>query len=243
MASSNSLGSSGGSLEPWAFRSGPLADSWVLEALARDTEASFTKALQDSITGSQAQAVAAAPVFSAFGGATGSPRGSASDAEGMGSKRRRSDTDTPVSGAKRTKRKSKRSSTTTTTFIAADPTNFRQMVQQVTGVRFGGNAPEQVAPPMVVKPEPQRPAAKRVLNGSYCLPTLDTSAFVLDHHQQYEYEYQYQYQQPQVTKGEAPSEVVGATEGDQAILLADGGIGFDFDSFSSFPTLESGRVM
>nr|DAD35724.1 TPA_asm: hypothetical protein HUJ06_006364 [Nelumbo nucifera] len=58
----------------------------------------------------------------------------------------------------------------------ADPANFRQMVQQVTGVQFG-NSP---VPGPIFKPEPQRPGTP--LQG--CLPTLNTSAFLLDNHQQ-----------------------------------------------------------
>ncbi|KAL2527459.1 Calmodulin-binding protein 25 [Abeliophyllum distichum] len=38
-----------------------------------------------------------------------------------------------------TKRKSRASKQATMTFINADPVNFRQMVQQVTGVRVGGD--------------------------------------------------------------------------------------------------------
>ncbi|KAH1039737.1 hypothetical protein J1N35_041480 [Gossypium stocksii] len=56
-------------------------------------------------------------------------------------------------------------------FIKADVANFRQMVQQVTGVHFC-NA--QMSLSLILKPEHQRLGY---------LPTLDTSAFLLDQHQ------------------------------------------------------------
>lgn len=58
-----------------------------------------------------------------------------------------------------------------TTFINADASNFRQLVQQMTGVKFGDSH-------VILKPE-----AQRRFNGS--LPTLDTSAFSFDHCQQF----------------------------------------------------------
>lgn len=105
-------------------------------------------------------------------------------------------------------------------------------MQQVTGVRFG-NAQLPVVP--VLKPEPHRPG-NRLHAAPGGLPTLDTSAFLLDHQQQHM--------------------VVGATSTSGPIVgpgpvsllqsvAADGGpgAGLEFDTFSSFPTLESWKVM
>ncbi|XP_050224788.1 calmodulin-binding protein 25 [Mercurialis annua] len=119
--------------------------------------------------------------------------------------------------AKVTKRKSRASKKSQTTFITADPANFRQMVQQVTGVRFSSNPQFPVVP--VLKPEAQRPG-NRLYGAGGCLPTLDTSAVLLDHHQEHLKEQQV------VGSGRGP--VVGPV---------------DFDAFSSFPTLESWKVM
>ncbi|XP_042466133.1 calmodulin-binding protein 25-like [Zingiber officinale] len=70
-------------------------------------------------------------------------------------------------GKKRKTRPCKRSPTT---YIAADPANFRQLVHQVTGVGAGGGAEgnRDEDPPL---PDVQ---------GSYFLPTLDTSACLLN---------------------------------------------------------------
>jgi hypothetical protein len=86
----------------------------------------------------------------------------------------------------------------------------------------------------ILKPEPQRLGSR--LQGAGCMPTLDTSAFLLDHHQQ------------QVV---GPNSAAGAVTGVSGpgplsfgtnMGLGDGG-GFDFDTFPSFPTLESWKVM
>lgn len=76
----------------------------------------------------------------------------------------------PPSGrvAKRKSGASKR--VATTTYITADPANFRRMVQQVTGVTFGGRdvqLPEALMAPNRIEPGGE-------------LPTLDTSAFLLN---------------------------------------------------------------
>lgn len=85
-----------------------------------------------------------------------------------------SDRDTPmqkrihaVRSKKITKRKCHVGKKSTTTFVNADASNFRQLVQQMTGVNFG----------VILKPE-----AQRVDNRFHrCLPTLDTSAVLSDH--------------------------------------------------------------
>ncbi|CAL5356699.1 unnamed protein product [Camellia sinensis] len=224
MASSDNLAS----IEPWTFRPS-FADSWISEAFARDTE-TLTKALQQSLSNYSSPDPVISPFFNLVKPETTPPppqsAGSGSDLET--SKRRNS---IPATG-KPTKRKSRASKRNTTTFITADPANFRQMVQQVTGVRFGGNGHLPVAP--VLKPAPQRPVNR--MQG--CLPTLDTSAFLLDH----------QHQQQQVVGSTTAAEMVAAQSSSPgmntaAALVAECGAGVDFDSFSSFPTLESWKVM
>ncbi|KAG5556065.1 hypothetical protein RHGRI_006624 [Rhododendron griersonianum] len=232
MASSDNLAS----MEPWTFRPA-FADSWISEAFARDTE-TLTKALQKSLSNNVSAAEdggGAAAISSFFNPPPEIPMaimaqfnggGSGSDPETPASAKRR--ISIPVNGggkagAKRKSRASKR--TTTTTFITADPANFRQMVQQVTGVRFpGGNS--QVPAPVLLKPEPQRPSVNRALQGQGCLPTLDTSAFLLDHH----HIHRQQVLPPSAAASVAqPPLAAAASTPDFA----------DFDSFSSFPTLES----
>ncbi|KAL8147394.1 calmodulin-binding protein 25-like [Apium graveolens] len=89
-----------------------------------------------------------------------------------------SDLDTPmqtrisaVRNKKITKRKCGAGRKSTTTFVNADASNFRQLVQQMTGVKFG----------VILKPEAQRVGNR--FHG--CLPTLDTSAYSFDHRQEY----------------------------------------------------------
>lgn len=142
--------------------------------------------------------------------------GNGSEAETVSKKRA---TFPSVVGPKITKRKSRASKRSPTTFITADPENFRQMVQQVTGVRFAAGSNH------VVKPEPHRPAGvvNRLQTGCF-LPTLDTSAFLLDHHNQ------------QQGLGLGPT---GVEFGPPAVVAEASGPRFDFDGFSGFPTLES----
>lgn len=130
------------------------------------------------------------------------------------------------------KRKSRASKRSQTTFITADPANFRQMVQQVTGVRFGNAEMAVVAP--ILKPEPQRPGSRLMMGG--WLPTLDTSAFLLDHDQE------------NVGMGTGGSGVgLGPGPlGFESSVVSDGSsgaAGLDFETFACFPTLESWKVM
>ncbi|GMH28302.1 hypothetical protein Nepgr_030145 [Nepenthes gracilis] len=216
------------SIHPSLFRS-TSSDAWISEALVRDTE-TLSKALQKSIAdGSEISA----PMDSASAIVT-IPKPKASLSVGFGS-----DSETvpkpstpslaPSPRRKVTKRKSCASNRSRTMFITADPANFRQMVQQLTGVRYvNGQLP--AAP--VLKPEPQRPAGGFVSRLEGSLPTLDTSAFLLDHLQQ------------QVIRG--PVVAVGADAAMSfapAVPAAYGGeSGPDFGSFGCFPTLESWKV-
>lgn len=209
---------------PWAFRSA-FQNSWICEAFDRDTEA-LTKALQKSIA-SEAATSAPAPDDSDLltvvkTGTTSSSSGGGSEPE-TASKRTITRNVPPPNG-KITKRKSRASKRSPTTFITADPANFRQMVQQVTGVRFAAG---QIPVGSVLKPEPHRGPIGVVnrLQAGCLLPTLDTSAFLLEHLQQVG--------PPQSSLGFGPP-AVQVAEG--------GGPRLDFDGFSSFPTLESWKV-
>lgn len=225
------------SVEAWSFRTA-FADSWLSEAYARDTE-TLTKALQKTFSNNHSNDIinsvteTLASDFTAPFVAPETPTVSTvsgSDPETLPKRQRTTTVAGPNSG-KITKRKARASKKTQTTFITADPANFRQMVQQVTGVRFG-NAQVAMAP--VLKPEPQRPGGRLPGIGGACLPTLDTSAFLLDHHQQL---------------GPVPGAGVGSVLGSgqfdfQTSLVGDGAsTGLEFDAVSNFPTLESWKVM
>lgn len=220
------------SFETWAFRP-TFENSWISEAFTRENEV-ITRALQISIS----SGVSSAPVdvspysdlanvvkpetpSSQHQGQSFSSSGGGSEAETV-SKRSAQNPGIPPKG-KISKRRSRSSKRSPPTFITADPENFRQMVQQVTGVRFdSGHVPAG----SVVKPEPQRAVdmMNRLQPGSL-LPTLDTSAFLLDHHQQVA----------------APAAGQGFVS--PAVVAQGGAAGLDFDGFSCFPTLESWKVM
>ncbi|MCD7472454.1 hypothetical protein HAX54_013689 [Datura stramonium] len=205
MASSDNLMT----MEPWAFRSA-FADSWFSDVFTRETEA-LTKVLQKSVF-PQVPEPETNPVQTSTGSGRTVSGGSENEAAGL--KNRRSKVG--VSG-KISKRKSRASRRNTTTYITADVDNFRHMVQQVTGVRFGGDG--LLPADHVLKPEPQR-VVNRHQPGS-CLPTLDTSAFLLDH-------------VTQQTMDPTPT-MVPITPPD--VVVDGGSCGFDFSS--CFPTLES----
>ncbi|KAM7270962.1 hypothetical protein ACFE04_030176 [Oxalis oulophora] len=126
------------------------------------------------------------------------------------------------------KRKSRASKLSQTTFITADPANFRQMVQQVTGVRFL-NSPY---PAPILKPEPVR------LGGGF-LPTLDTSAFLLDHHHQHNVMVGPGVNGPRSNVGPGPGLMGFQAGGGNAVNVS---VPLEFDSFCNFPTLESGII-
>lgn len=113
-----------------------------------------------------------------------------------------------------TKRKSRGTKrATTTTFITADPSNFRKMVQQVTGGSFV-LMDEYFPVSPVLKPEPCRP-----MNGLQpCggLHTIDSPVFPLQ---------------------DSSAQLLPPPA-----AVADGGA-TQFDSFGGFPTLGSWKVM
>ncbi|KAJ1404510.1 hypothetical protein SESBI_26495 [Sesbania bispinosa] len=241
MASSQNIAS----IEPWMFRPS-VTDSWLTEFITRDAE-TLTKALQKSISSTPEDTISPFSnfvrtddsVLAAAAPAPNTPTPTVSSLSGSDQesapKRHR------VAAGKISKRKSRTSKRSQTTFITADPANFRQMVQQVTGVRFGGS--HMPMAPAVLKPEPQRamgiaggrfPAA-----GAGCLPTLDTSAFLLDHQQQRQEVVGPISAGPEISgPGPLPfGQSVGALDAAAAASFASAGL--DFDPFSSFPTLES----
>ena len=190
MASSDNLGC----FDAWAFRP-MLPDSWI-----SDTE-TLTKALQKSLynttflTSGVDDSLSETLTVNSINPLLPSPDSTLPPTTPTGSSFSGSEPDTAPSkphnktnksisvggpSGKVSKRKSRASKRTQTTFITADPANFRQMVQQVTGVRLG-NSQGAVVP--VLKPEPQRASNRLQGSGGY-LPTLDTSAFLLDHHHQ-----------------------------------------------------------
>ncbi|KAI9093635.1 hypothetical protein K1719_027084 [Acacia pycnantha] len=239
MASSENLAS----IDPWTFRS-PCADSWFTDVFSRETE-TLTRALQRSLSGANPDTLTSDPISSFMNltkpdtSPTPTVSGLSGSDQEAAPKRQRSSIP-PAPGGKVSKRKSRASKRSQTTYITADPANFRQMVQQVTGIKLGSSQMPMVP---ILKPEPQRLGSRiPVSSGAGCLPTLDTSAFLLDHHQQ-------QVMGPtSVASGAAGFSGAAPHPFAPSVGLVDGSGGFgsaglDFDSFASFPTLESWKVM
>ncbi|KAL2465886.1 Calmodulin-binding protein 25 [Abeliophyllum distichum] len=183
--------------QPWRFGQA-MADCWISDFFTKETE-TLTRALTKSFTNSSptdhtstdiVESLLVKPETTPSQTPTAS---GCSENEVPFSKRRN-----VAASGRITKRKSRASKRATTTFITADPANFRQMVQQVTGVRFGG---EFEWTDSCCADAETRPAEQVV--------------------------------QPPVVSVPPPSTV-----------MADGGAaGFSFDSYCSFPTLESWKVM
>lgn len=227
-------------IEPWMFRSTTtttIGDSWYPDAFARETESALTRALQQSLFSNhnhqQSEFVSAAthavsPSYmmkqsdycsNTPSASTVTASGSGSEPETPGSKRRGGSLGVTI--GKPTKRKSRASKRSMTTFIETDAANFRQMVQQVTGVKLSGNG--QLPGSTVLKPEPLRQPFINKLQG--LLPTLDTSAYLLDNQNNNKY---------------MTTSTMGFSQPPTMNVVADdGGAGMDFYSFCSFPTLES----
>ncbi|PKA58497.1 hypothetical protein AXF42_Ash008784 [Apostasia shenzhenica] len=142
-----------------------MAANWISEIFPGENEA-LKKALQISL--SDDSSASETPSSSAFlrppSAAAGEPE--PSPAVDVGNLRRRTPISCPASG-KIAKRRSRASKRLPTTYINADPANFRRMVQEVTGIRFGDTGLP-VEP--VFRPEPQ-------LTGPGC---VDFSAVLLD---------------------------------------------------------------
>ncbi|KAL3632608.1 hypothetical protein CASFOL_025592 [Castilleja foliolosa] len=208
--------------QPWSFRSA-FSDAWVSDIFTKETD-TLTKALHMSFAATSSDGdggvFSPAGIMESFFVKPDAPppqtptRSGCSENEAFTaaavSKPRRS---VPPSGGRVAKRKSRASKRATTTFINADAANFRQMVQQVTGVRFAGDLPS-----AILKPEPHRVMSRVQMGGG--LPTFDTSTFLLD----------------------GPVSTMVSQPPTAATVAADRS-GLDFDSFYSFPTLESWKVM
>ncbi|VVB05931.1 unnamed protein product [Arabis nemorensis] len=242
MASSEGLTS----VEPWSFRQSFNIDSWLLpDPFSHDTDL-LAKALHRSISStcttttdplSPSAFFDSAAVFSDLSPPqTLSNVSFGSDPEiaaacGVGMKRKRNGT-----GGKPAKRRSRVSTKKSqTTFITADAANFRQMVQQVTGAKFIGSSHGIFSP--IVKPEPHRLASRIPPSGTMDrLPTLDTSSFLSNHRQE-----------NLVTDLGSVSVPVSSFHQSSAAAKTTvdvgGGSAVELDSYPSFPTLESWKVM
>lgn len=211
--------------QPWQYFRPAFSDSWISDVFTRETE-TLTKALQSSISGvstAQGDVFSVEMADSMFVKTDITPPLQTPTVSGV------SENDSPVSKqscrsvpptGRVTKRKSRTSKrAATTTFITADPANFRRMVQQVTGVRFAGDGGLNEQLLGMLKPEPYR-AVNQGQSGCG-LPTLESSAFFLD--------------------GAGSS-----LAAQPSAVVADGGAPAAehyFDSFCSFPTLESWKAM
>ncbi|KAJ0985270.1 hypothetical protein J5N97_003626 [Dioscorea zingiberensis] len=181
--------------------------AWIPNSFSFETQA-LTKALQVSLSDDSSASSPPPPIHIL---ARPDPIAPASGSNSPAPRRTRNPPG--LQAGRISKRKSRASRRATTTFITADPANFRAMVQQVTGARFGPDDGP------VLKPEPVRAGLDRVGFGSSssqlcCLPTLDTSAFLLDR-----------------------VGVVGPERSSGPVA------GFEFEPVLSFPTLDSWGAM
>ncbi|KAL1191528.1 Calmodulin-binding protein 25 [Cardamine amara subsp. amara] len=250
MASSEGLAS----VDPWSFRSSFNIDSWLIsDSFSHDNDL-LTKALHRSISTSttttdplspSAFFDSAAAVSDLSPPQTLSNVSFGSDPEfpaGVGGVKRKRGGGLAVSGGKPTKRRSRVSTKKSqTTFITADAANFRQMVQQVTGAKFIGSSNGIFSP--IVKPEPHRLSTRLPPCGSFdrssALPTLDTSSFLSNHHQE-----------NIVTDLGSISAPIGSFHQSSVAATTTvnvggggGGSAVELDSYPNFPTLESWKVM
>ncbi|KAK9122590.1 hypothetical protein Sjap_012192 [Stephania japonica] len=239
-------------LEPWTTTNfNSISDLWTnnVDLFNRETE-TLTKALQISLSsGSETLDDAASfhyhriglPEIDSFPAPpTATATTSGSDPESLSTtaeNRRQSSILSSVSNRKIAKRKSrgaKRSSTTT--FIAADAANFRQMVQQVTGKRFGEGG-HVAAAEEVLRPAASRRPSEWMLQSCH-LPTLDTSAVLLKNQLQLQVENKQSRQSGEIGTVVLP---------ERHVAFADLASGAGFDQLEkfhqSFPTLESWGVM
>lgn len=142
----------------WSFRPSSFMDPWLLEAISGDTQ-TLTTQLQQSISNSDSFSHDTAEALSPFLSDGTPPTVPAPNHIDSTTKSRRSLVS--VTGGKVSKRKPRKSKRSEMTFIYADPANFRQMVQQVTGARFIDAQLSQI-----LKPEPLRPHGGRYLDTS-----------------------------------------------------------------------------
>ncbi|KAJ6831511.1 putative calmodulin-binding protein 25 [Iris pallida] len=222
-------------MDSWSYRPSLPETLWMSEAFARDNDA-LTRALQasfstsETLTHTQIQPQQQPDVDVVVVAAADN---SSNKQRSFMLRSNRADPATAITG-KVSKRKSRASKKSPTTYINADPANFRQMVQQVTGgVRFP------LDPVLLLKPEPQRAAAGGLSHhrAGAVLPTLDTSALLMRDADAASFSSAFS----GAAGGYAP---VGPAEGDAGSVSGSrsgsgSGSAYGFDAFSSFPTLES----
>ncbi|KAI4341210.1 hypothetical protein MLD38_025961 [Melastoma candidum] len=163
-----------------------------------------------------------------------------------------------VSSGKVAKRKPRPTKRSQTTFITADVANFRQMVQQVTGSRLGHLPTANLR--KILRPEPHRSGDRFPAPSSWgligsngdnaclasitsCLPTLDTSAFLLDRHSHQDEDDQQQHNPQQQEQQGVMETVRQGGSVDQVSTPPPSTLGEDLVPFWSFPTLESCNSM
>ncbi|XP_022888057.1 calmodulin-binding protein 25-like [Olea europaea var. sylvestris] len=223
MASSENLMAMEKSWPP--FRS-TLSDSWFFDIFSNKETEALTKALKKSFTNpsiddDSSHDFSTGTVESFLVSPELRPVQTPTVAGGLGSGVSFAKSRFEAPAGKITKRKSRTSKrAAATTFITADAANFRQMVQQVTGLRFGGLNPAA----QVLKPQPLPQRAMNHMQDGGCLPTLDTSAFLLGQVGSTSF------QSVELPAGNVPPSPSGAG-------------GFEYDSFFSFPTLESWKAV
>jgi len=235
MASSEGLTN----VDPWLYRQGFNVDSWLLpDTFSHDSDL-LARALHTTVTSSTPHTLSPSSAFYDSAAVsqpsstyTLSSGGSDPEIIRGGAKRKRNCL-AAVSGgsqAKSTKRRSRASKKSQTTFITADPSNFRQMVQQVTGSNYDTSS---VFYAPIVKPEPHRLNNRLPSEKSTAVPTLDTSAFLSNHHQE------------SLVAGNAFSGNggVGLPSSKSNATMEGGGSAVEFDTYPTFPTLESWKVM
>lgn len=223
MASSENLMAMEKSWPP--FRS-TLSDSWFFDIFSNKETEALTKALKKSFTNpsiddDSSHDFSTGTVESFLVSPELRPVQTPTVAGGLGSGVSFAKSRFEAPAGKITKRKSRTSKrAAATTFITADAANFRQMVQQVTGLRFGGLNPAA----QVLKPQPLPQRAMNHMQDGGCLPTLDTSAFLLGQVGSTSF------QSVELPAGNVPPSPSGAG-------------GFEYDSVFSFPTLESWKAV
>lgn len=213
MASSDNLAS----LEPWLFRFAFSSNPWFSDADILTKSAPAPAGSGAGISPSDGSSLYDIPSdFVSPSPTPNTPFGSGSDPDPETAASKRAGPG-PASAGRVGKRKPRPPKKNPTTYITADAANFRQMVQQVTGVRFPEAAQIPSAAAHVLKPKPQRIAGAgfggRILGR---LPTLDTSAFLF-----------------------------GSAGASVAEIGCDGGgvAGLGFDDVSCFPTLDSWKAL
>ncbi|XP_013631056.1 PREDICTED: calmodulin-binding protein 25 [Brassica oleracea var. oleracea] len=219
------------SVEPWLYRQGFNVDSWLLpDTFSHDNDL-LAKALHNTVSAPPPPPHTLPPslFFDSYNPSSNVSGGSSQEVVAGGAKRKHN---CILAEGKATKRRRSRpSKKPQTTFITADPSNFRQMVQQVTGAKcINNDASSSVLFTPIVKPEPHR--LVNILSGA--VPTLDTSAFLTNHHQE------------SLVVGNIFSgseNTVGLPSVKANATVNESGSAAEFDPYPTFPTLESWKVM